>query len=187
LTVFYLTGGIVALFLYALLALPFFFIFNSATYTDMNVLSVETGLPITFSDSQRRGDDSFIYYQFELQPEKPLTLSEVIISNGKESKSFSYFEPDYNRVSFWGNALDDSIGLLQEPSDDSQNQALLYSKTRLLTHDTLEATYWREETENRITHFHEDDLNVLFVFENGTANVHYKFFDREIMHRSPFQ
>ena len=175
------------MFIYALLALPFLFILNTAAYTNMNVLSVKTELPVTFSDSQRQGDDSFIYYQFELQPEKMLTLTEVIISNKKESKSFKYFRSAYNRVNFLGDSLDDSIALLQEPSEDSQNYAKLNSKTRILTHNTLESNYWREETAGSTTHFHEDDLNVLFVFKEGAANVHYKFLDREIMDKASFR
>jgi len=167
------------------LACATLFLYSSATYTDMNVISAEPELPIRFLDSHRQGSDDFVYYQFELQPEKPFTLIEVIISNGIESKSFKYFEPDYNAVDIWGNSLKDSIYLSQEASSEySQSNAELRGRTIILTHDTLEGNSRREDSKNATEYFNQDDLNVLFVFKEGIANVHYKFLNREIM-RAP--
>ncbi|MFA4855223.1 MAG: hypothetical protein WC634_01375 [archaeon] len=161
------------------------FLYSSATYTDMSIIGAETELPIMFLDSHRQGSDDFVYYQFELQPEKPFTLIEVIISNGIESKSFKYFEPDYNAVDIWGNSLKDSIYLSQEASSEySQSNAELRGRTIILTHDTLEGNSRREDSKNATEYFNQDDLNVLFVFKEGTANVHYKFLNKEIM-RAP--
>jgi len=167
------------------LAGAIFFLYSSATYTDMNVITAETELPITFLDSHRQGSDDFIYYQFELQPEKPLTLIEVAISNGKESKRFKFFEADYNSVDFWGSPMDDSIYLsLDNFFERSQGSAELHGRTHLITKDTLEGNSRKQDSKNATEYFNEDDLNVLFVFKEGTANVHYRFFHKEIM-RAP--
>ena len=161
------------------------FLYSSATYTDMNVIGAETELPITFLDSHRQGSDDFVCYQFELQPEKPFTLIEVMISDGIESKSFKYFEPDYNAVDIWGNSLKDSIYLSQEASGEySQSNAELHGRTIILTSNTLEGNSRKEDSKNTTEYFNEDDLNVLFIFKEGTANVHYNFLHKEIM-RAP--
>lgn len=161
------------------------FLYSSATYTDMNIISAETELPIGFLDSHRQGSDDFVYYQFELQLEKPFTLIEVIISDGIESKSFKYFEPNYNAVDILGNSLKDSIYLSQEASGEySQSNAELRGRTLILTHDTLEGNSRKEDSKNTTEYLNEDDLNVLFVFKEGAANIHYKFLNKEIM-RAP--
>lgn len=173
-------GFIISYFL--VLAGATLFLYSSTTYTDMNVISAETELPITFLDSHRQGSDDFVYYQFELQPEKPLTLIEVKISNEKESKSFKYFEADYNEVDVWGNPLTDSIFLSQEDFfERPQGSAELRGRTLIITKDTLEGNSRGEYSKNATEFFNEDNLNVLFVFKEGTANVHYKFAHKEIM------
>ena len=183
----YFVGGILLLFVYAVLLTPFLFLFNGETYVDMSVLSMETDLPLDFLDSLGKGSWDISTYHFELHPKVPLTLKAVVILNEKESRTLEHFEPNYNVIGLWGEPLSDFVILLEEPSDDSQNYVKLYSKTRFSAHDILESRYWREEKENTTTHFYEDDLNVLFVFEEGTANVQYKFFDREIIRSPPFR
>ncbi|MBN2111677.1 hypothetical protein JW707_01125 [Candidatus Woesearchaeota archaeon] len=137
-------------------------------------------------DSHREGADDFVYYQFNLQPEAGLHLVEVVISNEKESKSFKYFDADYNEVDIWGSPLPDSIFLSQEDFfEQSQGSAKLQGKTLVITKDAFEANSRREDSKNATEFFNGADLTVFFIFKEGTAKVQYKFAHKEIM-RAPF-
>ena len=160
-----------AMVLYVLSATPLLFLGNSTTYTDMLVVNVETDLPVIFLDSHRQGADDFTYYQFDLQPEEPLHLAEVIVSNETGSKGFKYFDVKESAVYL-------EAGQTGEPLHDSIE---LDSAISLITKDTLTGKEWGQQSRPGTNFFEEDTLNVLFKFKEGTAKVKYRFFDEERM------
>lgn len=156
-------------FLYCVTSFPpVLFLYGSATYTDMAVVSVGTSLPISFFDSHRRGDD-FVYYQFDLQPESPLRLIEVIVSNKSESKSLTCFEVGERYIELSAGNYEECI----------RGPIKLDSKVSLLTRDTLEGQRWKNEKNSETDYFEEDELTVLFHFKEGSAKVKYDFLDKE--------
>ncbi|MFH1586667.1 MAG: hypothetical protein ABID38_02325 [Candidatus Diapherotrites archaeon] len=148
-------------------------ILATPTSTQMKVIDVDNpkNLQVEFSDSLR-SDDDFVFYEFRLNAQEPVTLKKLTLSEEGEQET---------------KELDASLGkygsAIISPADNKpkQNQGALISGPQMITaRETFRHEYDLEETFLIAELTDEYMLNADYEFEEGTVNVKYLFTDKEI-------
>jgi len=133
--------------------------------TEMKVEQIENpgSLPILFSDSIR-SDQSFVYYQFDFNAQKPLKLMEMTIYNEKESKAFQKFMQKNNRV-----RIDEEEG----------GSAWLSGRGSIILRDALQHQSVLKKELLIAKLITNEKIYVKYKFTQGNITVRYRFIDTQ--------